>query len=113
MRLKVHGTWMLAALSIALVCPTSLRAQGDDEKKAPTLHELAHNANLPKAHADFSHFLYRPAGDKVVEQPDAERLLFRRPDGQPDGYAQRRGSAIIYYDRYGKVIRVQPIDASE
>lgn len=55
-------------------------------------------------------FKFRPRGDKVIEQPDANRILFKRPDGTPDGYAQRRGNAVIYYDRFGKVSHVQTLD---
>ncbi|GBQ98841.1 hypothetical protein JK203_08645 [Gluconobacter cerinus] len=83
-------------------------ADGDGPKK-PSMHELYHSSSLPRSHADFSRFKYRPPGDKVVEQPDAFRLLFRTRDGQPDGYAERRGDAVIYYDRYGKVTHVQPL----
>ncbi|AFW01088.1 hypothetical protein BAR24_01615 [Gluconobacter oxydans] len=83
-------------------------ADGDGPKK-PDMHELYRSSSLPKSHADFSRFTYRPPGDKVIEQPDAFRLLFRTRDGQPDGYAERRGNAVIYYDRYGKVTHVQPL----
>ena len=83
-------------------------ADGDGPKK-PDMHELYRNFSLSRSHADFSRFTDRPPGDKVIEQPDAFRLLFRTRDGQPDGYAERRGNAVIYYDRYGKVTHVQPL----
>ncbi|WP_025885553.1 hypothetical protein [Asaia prunellae] len=82
----------------------------DDSKKKPDMHQLARSSALPKAEADFSMFKFRPRGDKVIEQPDANRILFKRPDGTPDGYAQRRGNAVIYYDRFGKVSHVQSLD---
>ena len=103
---------MFCALGIGVVMTPMLAAAQDDDdgKKKPDMHQLARSSALPKAEADFSMFKYRPAGDKVTEQPDANRILFKRPDGTPDGYAQRRGNAIIYYDRYGKVSHVQPLD---
>ncbi|WP_035773675.1 hypothetical protein [Asaia astilbis] len=95
----------------ALIAPGVALAQDDDEgKKKPDMHQLAKSSALPKAEADFSMFKYRPRGDKVIEQPDANRILFKRPDGTPDGYAQRRGNAVIYYDRSGKVSHVQPLE---
>nr|WP_240149185.1 MULTISPECIES: hypothetical protein [Asaia] len=95
----------------AVLMPALATAQDDDDdKKKPDMHQLARSSALPKAEADFSMFKYRPPGDKIVEQADAHRMLFKRPDGTPDGYAQRRGNAIIYYDRAGKVSHVQPID---
>jgi hypothetical protein len=99
----------------ATALPTMARADGDDGPKKPDMHELARISSLPKAHKDFSAFRYRPRGDKVIEQADANRLLFRTPDGQPDGYAERRGDAIVYFDRHGQVMQVQsaPVDMSE
>ncbi|GAJ30384.1 hypothetical protein [Acidomonas methanolica] len=106
--------WGLMISAVMLALPGSMaRAQDDEEKKPPSLHELAHQSNLPHAHANFRRYLYRPEGDKVIEQPEAERLIFRTPDGEPDGYAERRGPAIIYHDRSGKVIRVQPLEEDE
>ncbi|QDH17139.1 hypothetical protein [Swingsia samuiensis] len=81
---------------------------GDDAKK-PNMHELFRNSAVPKSHADFSRFKYRPIGDTVIEQPDAFRLLFRTPDGQPDGYAERRGMSVFYYDRHGNMTHIQPL----
>lgn len=93
-----------------VLTPVLAAAQDDDDdKKKPDMHQLARSSALPKAEADFSMFKYRPPGDKVIEQADANRILFKRPDGTPDGYAQRRGNAVIYYDRYGKVSHVQPL----
>ena len=95
----------------AFIAPGMAQAQDDDSgKKAPDMHQLARSSTLPKAEADFSMFKFRPRGDKVIEQPDANRILFKRPDGTPDGYAQRRGNAVIYYDRFGKVSHVQTLD---
>ncbi|WP_370265321.1 hypothetical protein [Asaia sp. W19] len=101
----------LTTLGMGVVMtPVLASAQDDDDsKKKPDMHQLARSSALPKAEADFSMFKYRPPGDKVIEQPDANRILFKRPDGTPDGYAQRRGDAVIYYDRYGKVSHVQPL----
>lgn len=47
-----------------------------------------------------------PKGDRVKEQPDVNRLLFWTPTGEPDGYAEKRGTAVLYYDRTGKAVRV-------
>jgi hypothetical protein len=49
----------------------------------------------------------------VIEQPDAFRLLFQTKDGQPDGYAERRGTSVFYYDRYGKLRQIQPLPEDE
>ncbi|WP_408887068.1 hypothetical protein [Kozakia baliensis] len=101
----------LLALSAMAVFPAIAHAQDDEgEKKKPNMHELARVSSLPKAHADFSQFRYRPAGDKVIEQPEAQRILFRTPGGVPDGYAERHGNAVIYHDRTGRVVRVQSLD---
>lgn len=97
-------------MSLAVMSPAHAQGGDDDGPKGPSLHDLAKSTTLRKAHADFSRYRYCPPGDKIIEQPDAARLLFRTPDGQPDGYAERRGSAIVYYDRAGKAIRVQPFD---
>lgn len=87
---------------------------GDDEgHKGPDMHKLAAKPPLPRAHKDFSKFRYVPQGDKVKEQADANRLFFWTPDGKPDGYAQRRGDSIIYYDAQGKAIRVQRLQPGE
>ncbi|GAL97960.1 hypothetical protein AD948_00280 [Acetobacter senegalensis] len=87
---------------------------GDEEgHKGPDMHKLAAKPPLPRAHKDFSKFRYRPAGDKVQEQADANRLLFWTPDGKPDGYAQRRGSSIIYYNAQGQATRVQHLEPNE
>ncbi|GBQ14891.1 hypothetical protein [Swaminathania salitolerans] len=109
------ATLGLAAFGLSTLWTLALSTPGlaqeeDEEKKKPDMHQLARSSALPKAEADFSMFRYRPPGDKVIEQADAHRLLFKRPDGTPDGYAQRRGNAVIYYDRNGKVSHVQPLD---
>lgn len=103
---------VVLVLVAGLVPRTALgQAQNDDsDKKKPNMHQLARSSALQKAEADFSMFKYRPPGDKIIEQPDANRLLFKNPDGAPDGYAQRRGNAIIYYDRTGKVSHVQNLN---
>ncbi|WP_077808584.1 hypothetical protein [Neoasaia chiangmaiensis] len=95
---------------MVMAVPSGAFAQDEGGEKKPSMHEMARISSLPKAHADFSRFLYRPAGDKVIEQPDANRLLFRNKQGEPDGYAERRGNAIVYFDRHGKVTQVQPFN---
>ena len=110
---RVHSWPLLRVLFVTLLGEMSpMTAQAnDDPSSAPGLHELAEKSELIQAKADFRNFKFCPPGDKIVEQPENDRLLFKRPDGSPDGYAQRRGNAIIYYDRYGKVVRVQAIDS--
>lgn len=83
------------------------------ENKKPNLDQLYKNSNLPRTHADFSMFHFVPRGDITIEQPDQARLLFRTPDGVPDGYAERRGAAVFYYDRTGKAVRVQRLTPEE
>ena len=77
------------------------------------MHRLAEKPPLPRAHKDFSQYRFCPPGDKLQEQADSNRLLFWTPDGRPDGYAQRRGGSIIYYNAQGKAIRVQHLTSSE
>ncbi|GAN59919.1 hypothetical protein ACI01nite_01410 [Acetobacter cibinongensis] len=89
---------------------------GDDDEeghKGPDMHKLAKKPPLPRAHKDFSKFRYIPAGDKVVEEADKNRLFFWTKDGQPDGYAQRRGDSIIYYNAQGQAMRVQRLEPNE
>lgn len=104
----------------ALICVTSvlfaappLRAQEappeDEAPKVPSLHQQARESKLPRAHADFSLFHFIPNGDEVIQRADTKQLLFRRLDGTPDGYAQQRGTAIFYYDRFGNLTQVQRI----
>lgn len=109
------GLWTVA-LPVLTVTPAL--ADDDDDggeecHKGPDMHHLAAKPPLPRAHKDFSKFRYRPAGDKVQEQADANRLLFWTQDGKPDGYAERRGSSIIYYNAQGQATRVQRLEASE
>lgn len=109
-------TLRILAVSLCLAAtgaPALALAQEDDEAKAPSMHQLATRPPVPSAHKDFSQFHFRPAGDRVVEQSDANRLLFWTPQGTPDGYAERRGNAIFYYDRTGKPVRVQELPAEE
>lgn len=90
---------------------------GDDDDaethRPADMHNLATKPPLPRAHKDFSKYRYKPEGDKVQEQPDANRLLFWTQDGKPDGYAQRRGSSIIYYNAQGQAIRIQHLTPEE
>jgi len=103
---KLIGLTMMAVIFVAV---PRARADDDDDAKKPSLHSLAQNSALPKAYKDFSQFLYRPSGDRVVEQPESDRLMFWTKTGQPDGYAQRRGDSIFYYDRTGRAVRVQQL----
>ncbi|WP_240775187.1 hypothetical protein [Neokomagataea tanensis] len=106
----------LAAVSgfcfmMAMCGPARAQSADDDGPSKPNMHQLYRSSSLPKNHADFSRFTYRPPGDKVIEQPDAFRLLFRTKDGKPDGWAERRGDSVFYYDKNGKIMRVQPLKA--
>ncbi|WP_249110123.1 hypothetical protein [Neokomagataea anthophila] len=100
----VTGFCAVAACGVA-----HAQSADDDGPSKPSMHDVYRSSSLPKNHADFSRFTYRPPGDKVIEQPDAFRLLFRTKDGKPDGWAERRGDAVMYYDQNGRVIRVQPL----
>lgn len=108
-RLIVPVLAALAVSGVALGTAVAQGAGGEDGPKKPSMHDLYRNSSLPKSHADFSHYRYRPPGDKVIEQPDAFRLLFQTKEGQPDGYAERRGTSVFYYDRYGKLQQIQPL----
>lgn len=70
-------------------------------------------SSLPRMHADYSMFHFVPRGDEVTVQPERNRLLFRKKSGQPDGYAERRGGAIVYYDASGKAVRIQRLTDEE
>ncbi|GBR51065.1 hypothetical protein AA106555_0425 [Neokomagataea thailandica NBRC 106555] len=96
---------------MAMCGPARAQSADDDGPSKPNMHQLYRSSSLPKNHADFSRFTYRPPGDKVIEQPDAFRLLFRTKDGKPDGWAERRGDSVFYYDKNGKIMRVQPLKA--
>lgn len=121
MAYQVRKGFYLMAGFLALATPGVLahpamaqEADGDEEgHKGPDMHKLAAKPPLPRAHKDFSKFRYVPEGDKVKEQADSNRLLFWTATGQPDGYAQRRGDSIIYYDAQGKAIRVQRLQPGE
>ncbi|WP_246495630.1 hypothetical protein [Ameyamaea chiangmaiensis] len=104
--------WSLLALVAGVLAGglQTARADDDDEPKKPSMHQLAAQSGLPKAYRSFEKFRYRPEGDKVIEQPENNRLLFWTRSGQPDGYAEQRGNTIFYYDRNGHAVRVQPLD---
>lgn len=109
----------LCALALPLVAGVPAHAEGDgddddsDAHRASSMHNLAGKLPLPRARKDFSKYHFTPPGDRVVEQPDTNRLLFWTKDGQPDGYAQRRGSSVIYYNAQGQAIRVQRLTPQE
>ncbi|MBB3884020.1 hypothetical protein [Acetobacter oeni] len=84
-----------------------------DEKSGPDMNAMASKFNATRVHKDFSYIRYRPAGDRVQVQPDLDRLLFWTKDGKPDGYAQRRGDSVIYYDSAGHASRVQHLEPGE
>ncbi|MCX5620405.1 hypothetical protein [Bombella pollinis] len=69
--------------------------------------------SLPRVHADYSMFHFVPRGDEVTIQPEHGRLIFRKKSGVPDGYAERRGAAIVYYDSTGKAVRIQRLTPEE
>ena len=79
---------------------------GEASQRHASMHQLSKRPPLPRLHMDYSQYRYIPQGDKIKEQPDVNRLLFWTPTGEPDGYAEKRGTAILYYDRTGKAIRV-------
>ncbi|MDF7673400.1 hypothetical protein PT277_00740 [Acetobacteraceae bacterium ESL0709] len=80
-----------------------------DIKHKPTLDQLYRSSGITHKYVDFSMFHYVPKGDQVKEEPDKQRLLFRKPGGLPDGYAERKGEVIFYYDASGKLIRIQKL----
>ncbi|GBQ85359.1 hypothetical protein AA13595_1640 [Gluconacetobacter johannae DSM 13595] len=101
--------WLMLCACLAAWATPALADDDEEGSKTQSMHQLAAHPPIPSAHKDFSQFRYRPVGDKVVEQADANRLLFWTPQGTPDGYAERLGNAIVYYDRTGKAIRVQQL----
>ena len=113
----------LCTVALSLAAGVPARAEGDplnggddddsDAHRASSMHNLAGKLPLPRARKDFSKYHFTPPGDRVVEQPETNRLLFWTKDGQPDGYAQRRGSSVIYYNAQGQAVRVQRLTAQE
>nr|WP_241503253.1 hypothetical protein [Komagataeibacter melaceti] len=108
---------MLSAWLCAALAPVGAMAEGghtdagnEDPGEASqrhfSMHQLSKKPPLPRLHMDYGQYRYIPEGDKIKEQPDMNRLLFWTKGGEPDGYAERRGSAILYYDRTGKAVRV-------
>lgn len=87
-------------------------AQADDESN-PVVRKPMPTSSLPRMHADYSTFHFVPRGDEVTVQPERDRLLFRKKSGQPDGYAERRGGAVVYYDAAGKPVRIQRLTPEE
>ncbi|GBQ22469.1 hypothetical protein AA0472_0781 [Acetobacter estunensis NRIC 0472] len=104
---RVGGVALLAGMMATPVLAQSLPGGGEDDKKsAPDMQALSKHFNAMRVRKDYS-YIQRPVGDKVVEQPDIDRLMFWTKDGRPDGYAQRRGDSVIYYDAGGRAVRVQ------
>lgn len=110
MKKVLWGSALLAAFMMAgAVTPAIAQESPDDDKPSgPDMHALSSRFNAVRVKKDYS-YIHRPRGDKVVEQPDIDRLLFWTPDGKPDGYAQRRGDSVIYYDAGGRPTRVERI----
>ena len=117
-RLQKSGFYVFACL-ISCILATNVFAGDPLNKEDPTapnpaeMHKLATKPPLPRAHKDFSQYRFCPPGDRIQEQADINRLLFWTPDGRPDGYAQRRGGSIIYYNAQGQAIRVQHLTHAE
>ncbi|WP_230975851.1 hypothetical protein [Acetobacter garciniae] len=113
--------WMaLASLWVfALPVVSGNVAMADDDSDGEGVHtpsemrRLAAKPPLPRAQRDFAKYKFRPPGDKVMEQPENNRLLFWTQDGKPDGYAQRRGSSVIYYNAQGQATQIQHLTAAE
>lgn len=104
---------MLALLGGATILSSAGAAWAEEGEHKLSMHQLYRSSSLPHASADFSMFHFVPRGDKMVEEPEHGRLLFRTKGGQPDGFAERRGGAVVYYDRMGKAIRVQRLTEDE
>lgn len=115
-RLVLAGLCVLALpplVSVAWAEDAPDKEADPDTPNPAAMRRLASKPPLPRAHKDFSKYRFCPPGDKIKEQPDSNRLLFWTQDGKPDGYAQRRGSSIIYYNAQGQAIRVQRLTAEE
>ncbi|MBA5726301.1 hypothetical protein [Bombella favorum] len=108
----VKQAGLLAGAGMLLVGVVGLApAQADDVNTI--VRKPMPRSSLPRVHADYSMFHFVPRGDEVTVQPERDRLLFRKKSGQPDGYAERRGAAIVYYDASGKPIRIQHLTPEE
>ncbi|MFT8675803.1 MAG: hypothetical protein ABF990_06190 [Acetobacter sp.] len=111
---------IVACLSaLALPVMVSGPALADDDSDGEGMHtpaqmrKLADKPPLPRAQRDFAKYRFRPKGDKVMEQPENNRLLFWTQDGRPDGYAQRRGNSVIYYNAQGQATQIQRLTPAE
>lgn len=102
-----------ALLSGAIILSSAGAAWADEDEHKLSMHQVYRSSSLPHAAADFSMFHFVPRGDKMVEEPEHGRLLFRTKGGQPDGFAERRGAAVVYYNRMGKAVRVQHLTEDE
>ncbi|NHN88413.1 hypothetical protein GOB81_07190 [Acetobacter sp. LMG 1627] len=118
MRGILRRVWGAAALAGVMTVGLSVSAMAqmpsddDGKKDGPDMHTLASRFNAVRVKKDYD-YIHRPAGDKVIEQPDIDRLMFWTKDGQPDGYAQRRGDSVIYYNAGGQAVRVQRLAPGE
>ncbi|QDH13461.1 hypothetical protein E3E12_03755 [Formicincola oecophyllae] len=112
-RMKLFSA-LAAVMAMTALAPA---AQADslfaDPSKGPTLNQLYKHSKLPHHYVDFSMFHYVPRGDRITVQPERDRLVFNKKTGEPDGYAERRGDAVIYYNPAGKAIRVQRLTPEE
>ena len=112
LRHLVLAAWLGAAVAPGVALAESGHADagnedpGEASQRHATMHQLSKKPPLPTLHMDYSQYRYIPRGDRIKEQPDLNRLLFWTPTGEPDGYAEKRGTAVLYYDRTGKAIRV-------
>lgn len=111
----IAGSLGMGMVPAVLSCPAAMAQEDQDEaafKRHQSLHELARHPPAPHLHMDYGQFRFIPPGDKIKEQPDVNRLLFWTQHGEPDGYAERHGGAIVYYDRTGKAVRVDNVPLS-
>ncbi|MCE2579726.1 hypothetical protein NO263_14500 [Gluconacetobacter entanii] len=112
---KIAGCVAVGLLPVLLSSIPAMAQEDEDDaefKRHQSMHQLSRHPPLPRLHMDYSQYRFIPPGDKVKEQPDVNRLLFWTQHGTPDGYAERHGGAIVYYDSTGKAIRVDNVPAT-
>lgn len=105
----ISGLSFFSFLLMSLPCLADSAPTFGDIKKKPSLDQLYRSSGIVHKYADFSMFHYVPKGDDVKEQPERSRLLFRKKGGLPDGYAERKGDVIFYYNAAGQLVRIQKL----
>lgn len=84
------SAWLCAAFAPGLAMAESGHTDagnedpGEASQRHFSMHQLSKKPPLPRLHMDYGQYRYIPAGDRIKEQPDMNRLLFWTTSGEPD-----------------------------